>query len=51
MIPPKYFLHSQWDVMHGDTQNQEKDKVEKHAQGNGRADNLKTYIKMMNEGS
>ena len=36
--------------MHDETQNQERDKAEKHAQGNGKGGSLKACTKMMNEG-
>ena len=39
------FLIINGDAMHDDTQNQERDKAEKHAQGNGRGGSLKACIK------
>ena len=39
------------DGMHDNTQNQERDKAKKHAQGNGKGGSLKAYTKMMNESS
>ena len=41
----KNFRFSNGDAMHDETQNQKRDKTEKHAQGHGRGESLKACTK------